>query len=308
MRRTAVKSANDQPEGRPGEAGDRRSKLTRLMRIVALPLLLCSAAVLSCSNFLNDEYAPWNSIQKFDLQYQMQDEGTKLGLTWTYGANNDYIKSNQMLSKEKTGLVTYTLDKKALACNAVTPSTNFVVRIGYDDSKSGSGRGSVGTIESNPLSIPSVVTPTLKLYGNRDQTRANGFKFNTSDWSASGITYAERQGAGAWFVVVDSGGKLYLTSAHLVANSEWGVRENLVAVAAVDFDDLATCPSTADPSWSLKSELEVGKTYGLWQGQFGGWNITDQFAKATVMAIDSNEVTLKLAVQPKSGLRWIITN
>jgi hypothetical protein len=131
--------------------------------------------------------------------------------------------------------------------------------------------------------------------------------FNTSDWSAGGITYAERQGAGAWFVVVDSGGKLYLTSAHLLPNSEWGVRENLLAVAADDFEDLTTCPPTADPSWRFTSELEVGKTYGLWQGQFGGWNATDRFAKAEVMAIDSNEVTLKLAVQPIAGLRWIMT-
>jgi hypothetical protein len=182
-----------------------------------------------------------------------------------------------------------------------------VVRIGYDDTKRDERTGSVGNIESNPLNIPSVVTPTLKLYGNRDQTRANGFKFNTSDWSASGITYAERQGAGAWFVVVDSGGKLYLTSAHLVANQEWGVRQNQVAEAASNFDDLTTCPPTADPGWTWRSELKVGKTYGLWQGQFGGWNITDQFAKASVMAIDSNEVTLKLAVQPISGLRWIMT-
>jgi hypothetical protein len=306
MRRTDTESISNQSDDRTREAGDRRNKLTRLVRLMALPLLLCSAAVLNCSS-LNDGFTPWSAVPKFNLQYQMQDEGTKLGLTWTYGANNDYIKSNQMLSKEKAGLVTYTLDKKALACNAVTPSTNFVVRIGYDDSKSGSGRGSVGTIESNPLAIPSVVTPTLKLYGNSDQTRANGFKFNTSDWSASGITYAERQGAGAWFVVVDSGGKLYLASAHLLPNSEWGVRENLVAVAAVDFDDLSTCLPTGDPGWTWKSELEVGKTYGLWQGQFGGWNATDRFAKAEVVGIDSNEVTLKLAVQPISGLRWITT-
>jgi hypothetical protein len=302
-----MESVNHRSEGRLGQAEDRRNKLTRLMRIVALPLLLSSAAVLSCSTFLNDGYAPWGTVAKFDLEYQLQDEGTKLHLIWKYGGNSDFIKSNQMLSREKAGLVTYTLDKKAQACNAVTPSTNFVVRIGYDDTKRDERTGSVGNIESNPLNIPSVVTPTLKLYGNRDQTRANGFKFNTSDWSASGITYAERQGAGAWFVVVDSGGKLYLTSPHLVANQEWGVRQNQVAEAASNFDDLTTCPPTADPGWTWRSELKVGKTYGLWQGQFGGWNITDQFAKASVMAIDSNEVTLKLAVQPISGLRWIMT-
>ena len=234
MRRTAVKSTKDLSDGRPGEAEDRRNKLTRLMRLVALPLLLSGAAVLNCSLFSSDDgYAPWNSIPKFDIEYQLQDEGTKLHLIWMYGANGDYIKSNQMLSREKAGVITYPLDKKALACNAVTPSTNFVVRIGYDDSKAGGGRGSVGTLESNPLKIPSVVTSELKLYGNSDQTRANGLTFNTSDWSAGGITYAERQGAGAWFVVVDSGGKLYLTSAHLVANQEWGVRQNQAVEAAM---------------------------------------------------------------------------
>jgi hypothetical protein len=35
--------------------------------------------------------------------------------------------------------------------------------------------------------------------------------------------------------------------------------------------------------------------------------VTDDFAKVKVLAINGNEVTLKLAVSPFPGLRWVIT-
>ena len=307
MRRTDVESVNDQSEGRTGETGDRRRKLSRLMHLVALPLLL-GAALASMRCFGDDENAIplWGGVTKFKLVAQVLRDGESLEVRTSCPGNIDAVTSYQLFSKEKTGTVTYGLTATPLvAFIAVNPSTNFMLRISYDDRAL--PKGSQGSIDSDPLPIRSVVTPTLKLYGTSDHTRANGLTFNATDWSARGITFAERQGAGVWFVVVDNGGKLYLASPDLVADP-WGVLQSRSSQVAEDFDNLATCPPNEDPTWTGWNELKVGKTYALWQGQFGGWLPQDRFAKAQVVAIDSNEVTLKLAVQTAAGLRWIITD
>ena len=146
--------------------------------------------------------------------------------------------------------------------------------------------GKKGNVPSQLAALPTAVTTTLTLYGLSNQARPNGFAVSSSDWTAHGVYYGEGAVAGAWFVVKDVGDKLVLVSpSTILPEGEWGIRENYSVVVAEDFDDLSHCPGTSEASWSLTNELEVGRTYALWQTlSFGGvsWNIDDHFAKVKI--------------------------
>jgi hypothetical protein len=289
--------------GTQSKTGGRRWNLARVLRLMPLLLLMGCNETDKCSETPTD---PWDKIQDFLLNAQTNwdDHGGTLELQWNCPGDTASLLGYELVYQEKSGSKTFEIGKRDCQILWHVPSANLVLNANYDQG------GKKGFVASKPISLPAVVTPTFTLYGLSDQTKPNGFRFDHTDWSALGITFAKREAAGTWFVVKDSADKLLLVSpSEIMPLGEWGQMPNRVVAVTEDFDDLSQCPNTSEATWSLSTELEVGRTYALWHEYLGGeiWNPADQFAKLKVLAIDSNEVTLKLAVQPWPALRWVLT-
>lgn len=301
----------DKGAGTQTEAGGRLRNLSRAVRYMLL--LLCLGALSLTSDCGSGGGGGgggspnWSEIGSFKLSYAVDwdAKGEGLKLSWDCPGPSDYCERYELSYTDESGSKMSVIDKNEKSVYWPTPCTEMQLRAFYDQD------GKKGNVPSQYVPLPCAVTTTLTLYGLSDQTRPNGFAVSSTDWTARGVTYAERAGAGVWFVVKDVGDKLVLVSpSTILPEGEWGVRENYSVAVTEDFDDLSHCPGTTEASWGLTNELVVGRTYALWQTiSFGGvsWNITDQFAKVKVLAINGNAVTLKLAVSPFPGLRWVIT-
>ena len=232
-------------------------------------------------------------------------KGEGLKLSWGCPGPFAYCERYELSYTDKSGAKMSVIDKNENSVVWLTPSTIMQLRAFYDQNDK------KGNVPSQTVGIPRMVTTTLTLWPQRpNETQWIRSQQLGLDGSRRYLCGAGR--AGVWFVVKDVGNKLLLVSPNSTLPEEevWGVRENYSVMVAEDFDDLSHCPNTTEASWSLSTELEVGRTYALWQTlSFGGvsWNIDDQFAKAEVLAINGNAVTLKLAVSPFPGLRWVIT-
>jgi hypothetical protein len=287
--------------------GGRLRSLSRALRF--LPRLFCLTALYlgvcgsECDDGPPGEQA-WDKIESFSFSYDVDwtSKGDGLKLSWACPGDVAYCERYELSYKDKSGDKMSVIGKNETSVYWPTPCTNMQLRAFYN------WNGKKGYVPSKPVALPTVVTTTLTLYGLSDQTRPNGFAVSSTDWTARGVTYAERAGAAVWFVVKDVGEELFLVSpSTILPEGEWGVRENYSVAVAEDFDDLSHCPGHTEAVWSLTTELVVGRTYALWHGTFGTWSVTDDFAKVKVLAINGNEVTLKLAVSPFPGLRWVIT-
>jgi hypothetical protein len=287
------------------KTGGRWWSLARVLRLVPLLLLMGSSITDTCRKECAAAVA-WEDIESFTLSGSSSGEGEgALKLVWGCPGDFNTLVRYELVSQEKSGSKTSEIGRTETSILWSVPSTNLVLRAYYDQD------GKKGFVPSLPVNLPSVVTPSLTLYGLSDTTKPNGLAFN-SDWSARGVTFAERGQVAVWFVVKDSGDKLWLVAPDLIGNGrEWGERSNRSVAVAEDFDDLSQCPKPSEAPWSRTTELEVGKTYAIWlsfsAGPDGKWIMTDHFGKLKVLAIDGKAVTFELAVQPTSGLRWVLT-
>lgn len=76
--------------------------------------------------------------------------------------------------------------------------------------------------------------------------------------------------------------------------------------SGTDFDGCRYAPTTG--TYTTKTQIVQNSVYALWMGTTTQWQATDHFAKAKVVGVSGETVTLKLAYQPIGGLRWFRTD
>ncbi|MBN2380019.1 hypothetical protein JXM67_09490 [candidate division WOR-3 bacterium] len=83
---------------------------------------------------------------------------------------------------------------------------------------------------------------------------------------------------------------------------------NAASVETGTYDDLGLVAPTGQALYSTQQNLEVNDLLGLWiDPDAAGYTDDDNFGKLYVEAIDGEGLTLKLAYQTVTGLRWVCT-
>ena len=181
-----------------------------------------------------------------------------------------------------------------------TAGTNFVLST---PSNTIEVRAVSGICKSDPATIDCrVVEDTVEFFGDLYPTHDNGFSFDDSGRAvACTLKYPA-------FLTIDfyangvSGG-MKLVDAGTVNANRMG---NQLKAASGSYDDITIADALGTYSDSSLA-ITVDSTYYLRVSadSTGTWSTEDNFAKANVVSIQGERVTLKTAYQRIGGLRWL---
>ena len=220
------------------------------------------------------------TLEKPSVTAVATDSGATLHLSW---AAVEGATSYEITAGSSVDTTTST------SLDVSTPTATIEVRSLNGSSKSDSS----ATIDCK------VIETTVDVFGDLDTTHANGFGFNDS---GKAVPYR---------IVLLEMGKLdfYLSNNMLVSGSKVNqqtMKGNGLKNASGSFDSLklADAPGTyADSDLAITTSSSYFLTMS---SDTAAWSTGRNYAKASVVAIDSSKVTLRLGYQTIGGLRWLI--
>jgi hypothetical protein len=160
--------------------------------------------------------------------------------------------------------------------------------------------------ESEPCEInfEPVTTTNLDVWDTDEPTSPNGFGFNAEGNAVAYILSDTTNWPYVDYYIHGGTTTEFWSPHHGTFNDEVNCTKNS---GGADFDAL----DIADPPGGYFSQMQVGSgaVYYFWiDPTDNGWDdVTDNFGKIKVVAIDGDKVTMKLAFQPIEGLRWCVT-
>jgi hypothetical protein len=166
-----------------------------------------------------------------------------------------------------------------------------------------------GETKSDPvtLDLRMVETESVEIYSLEDPDYEHNSGLGFLD-DGSALTYNLGFAADHPDVDYYLDTNLVLSSPHLFQPDPINDEHNRVSVEDSAFAALDMLKAAGEENFSTAQELEQDGVYGLWIDPSGdGYDEDDFFAKLQVTGIDGFKVTLNLAFQPKSGLRWVVT-
>jgi hypothetical protein len=226
-----------------------------------------------------------------DVDYTVTDEGATLSLSWIEITDADgYIIYADGDSIDEVTTTAY---------DATVPAAEYEVT------------AYAGEDESNPATIDCapVITTGLEVWGNTDPDTAHpsGFGFNTS---GTAVAYALSNSANhplIDFYINSAVSPMEFWSPHHHSppyNDEVNAMANS---GTTDFDafDIADAPG----GYLTQEDIAANAVYSFWiDPTNNGWDdATDYFGKLQVEGINGLLVTMQVAFQPISGLRWCVT-
>jgi hypothetical protein len=161
-----------------------------------------------------------------------------------------------------------------------------------------------GNKKSDPFTVDcKIVESTVEFFGDVDLTHPNGFGFG-DDGSVVGCTLSYPSNAGMDFYADSSNtaGVMKLVVAKL--NQDRVGDAIKAASGSYDGITIADPLGTYSGSWLA---ITVDSTYYLRMSAdtSATWSTENNFAKANVVSIEGDKVTLKTAYQKIGGLRWL---
>jgi hypothetical protein len=220
------------------------------------------------------------TLEKPNVTAVATDSGATLHLSW---AAVDGATSYEITAGSSVDTTTST------SFDVSTPTAIILVRSLNGSSKSDTS----ATIDCK------VIETTIDVFGDLDTTHANGFGFNDS-----GAAIAYR-------IVYYQIGFMdfYLSNMMLVSGSKVNPTTragNALKNASGSFDSLKLADA---PGTYADSDLAITATSSYFlttSSDTAAWSAGRNYAKASVVAIDSSKVTLRLGYQSIGGLRWLI--
>ena len=149
----------------------------------------------------------------------------------------------------------------------------------------------------------AIVETTVDFFSDLDTSHANGFGFNGNGSVSTYSLYAGNLSSLDFYAESSHA----VTSLYSAAGVNANKKGNIMKAASGNYDSLLMADTLgayvktpmvimADSTYYLRVSAD---TAGTWSNQ-------DHFAKASVVAIDSAKVTMKLGYQPVPGIRWLI--
>ncbi len=215
---------------------------------------------------------------------QGANDGGTLKLSWDAAAN---AKSYEITAGDAVDTT------EATSFDVTTPAAVIEVR-----SLNGSKKSDPATVDCK------YVESTVEVLGDPTGTNDRGFGFNENGVAVR-CTLAYPSMLKLNFYVQLFGTEMKLISGSSVnPDSSPG---SAMRVASVEYDELKMADPLGDYSDSTLV-ITSGGTYCLRMSKDTSavWSAADHFAKAKVVSIDSNKVTLNLGYQPIAGLRWLV--
>lgn len=225
-----------------------------------------------------------------DVDYTVRDQGATLRLTWIEIADADgyYIYAD--------GVIIDTLDDAAtITYDATTPAAEYGV-----SAYAGEDVSSIATIDCEPT-----VTTGLVVYDmSQPPPDPSGFGFNSSG-TAVAYQVSDSTNHALLDFYIESAPQSFFSPHHGGYNAEVNATENS---GSTNFDaqDIANAPG----NYTTQTDIVSDAVYFFWiDPTNNGWdNSTDYFGKIKVLSISGTAITMDLAYQPISGLRWCVTD
>jgi hypothetical protein len=219
---------------------------------------------------------------KPDVSCTAINAGANLWLYWTAVAAAEFYE----IATDDSAYVT-----TATSFVVSTPTARIEVR-----AANGSGKSDPATVDCG------VVEDTVEFFGDLDPTHDNGFSFG-EDGTAVGCTLKYSSMIHMDFYANGVSGGMKLVSGGTVNFNRLG---NQLKAASGNYDDI----TIADPLGTYSDSslaITVDSTCYLRVSadSTGTWSTEDNFAKANVVSIQGERVTLKTAYQRIGGLRWL---
>ncbi len=268
---------------------------------LALLLAACEEEELESPNKVNvidtNDYPPVENLDYYVIDDLDGNPGGGVYVFWNAPSGHvpdDYIVRVDGVDTEV--MVTY--------YNAYEPAGQIDVYALYGSSLS----------EPRSLGFAAVETPYLDVWSSNDPSpdHPSGFGFNAEGTASSyGLSDPDNWSHLDYWIYGGYGYPMLVSPSDHVPpfNDEW----NFAAEESANYDDFMTASPPGMGVYSTQRELHLNSLYSLWMDPDGlGYTEDDHFAKLHVTSIEEYggiyKVTLKLAYQKTTGLRWLVTD